>query len=90
MDRLCSRQSRICFFFFLIFGTQEQVTSNRIVRACQNSNSSEILCLSRLGCNFHNDSIKTKDKLEYEIFGTTGQVAQTWPEFEIIRDVMSV
>ena len=38
------RQSRICFFFI----TQKQVTPKSIVRSCRNSNSSEILCLSRL------------------------------------------
>ena len=50
LHRLCSGQSRMCFFFF--FGTQGQITQKWRVRYCWNLNSSAILCLSRLSATF--------------------------------------
>ena len=62
LSRLCSGQGRIrFFFFFFFFGTKGQVTPNSIVRSGRNSNSFEILCLSRLSASLMKIRLKLKD-----------------------------
>ena len=90
--RLCSGQSRICFFF-----TQGQVTPNRIEQSCWNSNSSEMLRLCRLSATF----IKIQSKLNRLCFGQgriwvflslKGCLKSQWSdmaEFALVWDCMS-
>ena len=69
-------------------GIKGQVTPKSIVQSDRNSNSSEILCLSRLSASLIKIQLKLR-RLSHR------QVHQTWrfsiwPEFELNRDLIAV
>ena len=66
-------------WMWVSFGTQGQIIPKWIVWSCRNSNSSKILCLSKVICNFHEDPIKNKQAMLRKrsnrgAFSTKGQV----------------
>ena len=77
-------------------GTKGQVTPKSIVRSGRNSNSSEILCLSRLSGSFNpNETGYAPDKVNMVFFrhsrANNSEVkCPIWLEFKLVRDFMAV
>ena len=80
-------------------GTKGQVTPKLIVRPGRNMNSSEILCPSRLSASIMKIRLKLEgyipDKVKYGVFrhprASNSEVnIPIWPEFELVRDFMTV
>ena len=97
--RACSGQGQICFFF----GTKGQVTPKGIVQSGQNSNFSEIICLSRLPVNLIKIQLKLKqlylDKILHNtvFFGGWHSMASNskvngpfWPKFKDFLDFIPI
>ena len=81
-----------------VFGTKGQVTPKSVVRSGRNSNSFQMLCMSRLSASFIKFRLKLSRLCSGQgliclfvcFFCAKGEVSPIWPEFELIRVYMPV